>query len=347
MDALQQAGITRLLVHSIQDDSARAYIKYLKDFFAFILEGTDPVRHVRDVDALLATYMDMLCYERHRHSNDAEKIISSVAWLFPEWRGSLPLAARSAKSWQTLVASREGGPICEEMVWLLALHWAALGMLDEMMWLLLQYDAYSREQDMRLLCAGDVVDDKISVAFRVGVADRGQSVKTGINQGVVLARGWVADLLMAFIAPLEPQAPVFALTPAAMNKAWQAAALALGWAPFPPLHSLRHSGPSEDLARSRRDLESIRRRGRWAALSSVQRYTKDFRLLEQRVKLTRDQAQAAQAFSEAPRAELARALRRAPAAKASRAPAYARALQKQRHLDKWEAVGRAGAPDSL
>ena len=41
-----------------------------------------------------------------------------------------------------------------------------------------------------------------------------------------------------------------------------------------PPHSARHSGPSRDLTTGYRSLESILKRGRWKALSSVHRYAK-------------------------------------------------------------------------
>eukprot|EP00969_Alexandrium_andersonii_P291582 12887560-Alexandrium_andersonii.AAC.1 len=70
------------------------------------------------------------------------------------------------------------------MIWLTALSWARKGFVDQMLWLLVQYDTYARGQDMQQLCGSDVLDDGSAVAIRVGVAERGQSVKTGINQGI-------------------------------------------------------------------------------------------------------------------------------------------------------------------
>eukprot|EP00972_Heterocapsa_arctica_P110581 16282724-Heterocapsa_arctica.AAC.1 len=51
-----------------------------------------------------------------------------------------------------------------------------------------------------------------------------------------------------------------------------------------PPHAIRHSGPSEDLARQRCSLEEVRRRGRWKGMDSVQRYTKTFALTRFRAK---------------------------------------------------------------
>ena len=39
-------------------------------------------------------------------------------------------------------------------------------------------------------------------------------------------------------------------------------------------HSARHTGPSRDLTEGYRTLESIMKRGRWKALSSINRYAK-------------------------------------------------------------------------
>ena len=60
-----------------------------------------------------------------------------------------------------------------------------------------------------------------------------------------------------------------------------------------PPHSIRHSGPSEDLSQNIASLETVRRRGRWKALESVQRYTKTFALVRfwsRTPSVTRDRA---------------------------------------------------------
>ncbi len=44
---------------------------------------------------------------------------------------------------------------------------------------------------------------------------------------------------------------------------------------------LRHSGPSDDHLTGTRTLDEIKKRGRWAADSSVRRYTKGARTLSQ------------------------------------------------------------------
>ena len=50
-------------------------------------------------------------------------------------------------------------------------------------------------------------------------------------------------------------------------------------------HTMRHSGPSNDIFRGWRKLEEVRLRGRWAAMTSVQRYTKHAKLLRSTKKI--------------------------------------------------------------
>jgi hypothetical protein len=52
-----------------------------------------------------------------------------------------------------------------------------------------------------------------------------------------------------------------------------------------PPHNIRHSGPSEDLQNNVASLETVRRRGRWKVLESVQRYTKTFALTKFRSRM--------------------------------------------------------------
>ena len=85
-----------------------------------------------------------------------------------------------------------------------------------------------------------------------------------------------------------------------------------------PPHNIRHSQPSTDAASGRRTLEEIRRRGRWSALSSVQRYTKDFLLCRHDAKLPGSVKLAGLIFLSDPRAALIDALRDGPSSPLAR-----------------------------
>ena len=95
----------------------------------------------------------------------------------------------------------------------------------------------------------------------LGESFRGESVKTGHNQGVVIRRGWIVDIFLA----LKDEAnggKVFPFGQERLRQAWHRTLRSRGLDFAGPPHSIRHSGPSEDLARGRSTLELVRRRGR-------------------------------------------------------------------------------------
>ena len=148
-----------------------------------------------------------------------------------------------------------------------------MGRLEEGLWVLLQYDLYGREQDIAMARGCDIDYDRRGLAFTLGVASRGESVKTGTYQGVLVHRGAVADLALALrgIAGMDLMMKIDTVT---LRKAWARACRVLAVEHTGPLHTIRHTAPTEDLARRRIDLEGARRRGRWKQMASVQRYTR-------------------------------------------------------------------------
>jgi len=72
----------------------------------------------------------------------------------------------------------------------------------------------------------------------------------------------------------HPNGLVFRLNAANFRRNWHETTGRLGLCEVGPPHTLRHSGASNDVAKKRRTLEEVRRRGRWSQPKSVQRYTK-------------------------------------------------------------------------
>ena len=143
--------------------------------------------------------------------------------------------------------------------------------------IVLAVDGYLREQDLFQLQVRDVILDKGVATLLLGVGSRGESSKTGRDQGVVLDEPLSFSILQRRCQDKKPSAKVFPrLTPLSYNKWWKwAAQQACGdkhGAGNP--HSARHSGPSRDLTTGYRSLEMIMKRGRWKALTSIHRYAK-------------------------------------------------------------------------
>ena len=141
-------------------------------------------------------------------------------------------------------------------------------------------DGYLREQDGEQLCGEDVVFHGSDVVLRLGRSDRGESVKTGRNQGVRIDRQYVKDILQRRVAALKKRHPndwqkkkVCPITKARYRTLWERAGRAVGVNPGPP-HGARHTGASLDAATGYRTMLQIQRRGRWTADRSVLRYAR-------------------------------------------------------------------------
>ena len=114
------------------------------------------------------------------------------------------------------------------------------------------------------------------VCLFFGVSARGESSKTSItssNQSVIIERPWVARMFLEIARKRPPNAPIFCVSRESMVRTAKKACDLLG-IECPVLHKLRHTGPANDTLRGSKSLEQIRRRGRWATLKSVERYSK-------------------------------------------------------------------------
>jgi integrase len=120
----------------------------------------------------------------------------------------------------------------------------------------------------------------------LGIAERGERVKTGHNQGVCFDSLALRAEWRALRASLAPGSKVFPFTADQFRHAWGRAKAATGLDWVGPPHDLRHSGAARDILKELRTLEQVRRRGRWKMLSSVQRYTKTWLLVRNRSRLS-------------------------------------------------------------
>ncbi|CAK0906328.1 unnamed protein product [Prorocentrum cordatum] len=235
-----------------------------------------------EADRALADCMDIRCYGERKRATLRSVVLFGLLVSWPELRNRLPLALRSLKKWQKLAGTSEGGPLPEEAIYAIVIYMFEHGHYLEGVWTLTQYDVYGREQE----------------------------VKTGTNQGAVIRRGVVANLALGlrdFQTGKEER--LFGTDQVRFRKLWHQACRALGmpWA-LPP-HGIRHSGPSEDVARGRATLEQVGRRGRWEALSSVQRYSKTLALAQFRARMPQVALEAGSQAARDLQAEVLRAIR--------------------------------------
>ena len=140
-------------------------------------------------------------------------------------------------------------------------------------------DGYLREQDLFQIRVEDVVfrPDDIGVAVLLGRGHRGESCKTGRDQGVVFDEPLSREIFDRLVQGKRPSDRVFRISPMTYRKWWRwAAKRVMGDRAdlVGPPHSARHTGASRDLTESYRSLEEVMKRGRWKSLTAVHRYAK-------------------------------------------------------------------------
>ena len=99
---------------------------------------------------------------------------------------------------------------------------------------------------------------------------------------------FVARAMAARVGSIQGSDKVFPFNSEQFRSRWRQSQARLGLQWVGPPHTLRHSGPSCDATSGRRDLEQIRRRGRWSQMKSVQRYSKQHALTMHLSRLPQD-----------------------------------------------------------
>ena len=279
IDALG-VGNELLLVHSVNDDTAmRMYLPAVRDFMKFVVDNNFMIYRLDLIDDSMAKYLNHLCYIRNAHPIQGSLAVNGWVWLFPGDSRGLPNAWRSLQSWQKMHIGLEGGPTPEETLavmrkWLRDQAQEDHGLAADMMEVAV--DGYLREQDLRILRVGDVVDANGHVTLLFGRSGRGESTKTGREQGVVLDTRRACEIVRDRCRDKKPSDRVFPLRSEKYRELWKAAAdhVSKGRYSIGPPHSARHTGASRDAAENRRSLDEIMKRGRWKSLASVHRYAK-------------------------------------------------------------------------
>ena len=95
---------------------------------------------------------------------------------------------------------------------------------------------------MGLIKQDVATDTQGQVALLFGVRERGQKVKTGSNQGVLVRWPITRMLLKALLQHLEPMARVIPMSQGIFRATWWKTLKALDLDLCGPPHNLRHSG---------------------------------------------------------------------------------------------------------
>lgn len=286
-----QRGTNRLLLHKVGDNTLlRSYLPAVEFFLEEVERFNIPVDTAAQVDEGIADVLCLWCYTGKRGYQTGLDLVSGFAHVFPEYRGKLDLARRARLAWEDLAVKGEGYPPPKEAVLTIIEHLCKNGRADRALCIWLMMDAYLRQQDWQQIRKEDVADDGQNMSILFGRRERGESSKTGVQQGVIVENPWVVEALRIWLLSVGDGEKVFQFTDVHLRAAWNAAQVALGLE-LGPVHNLRHCGPAEDAELhvkkpgQGKTLEEIRRRGRWKNMDSVARYSKDYLLAFQRARI--------------------------------------------------------------
>ena len=290
----------------------------MREFLATVKSQQIPFRTFHERDVALADHMADLCFLEKRGHSAGVQLLAGFCHFFPEHRGHLPLAGRASSAWTKLEAPLEGGPVPPEALAVVVLQMVRTGRFQAGLGVLVCFDTFFRGHDLFSMRRGDLSRDGDEFAISLGRRHRGDSTKTGTDQGVIVDRIWLGELLAGWEQRVHNGDLLWTIDPGLYRKQWVEAKdeAGLGW--LGPAHSVRHSGPALQAYLNQRSLESIRRRGRWTSLGSVQRYTKTHKLVEARSRLSHDQRAEGDSFFKNPVQALLTASRQAPNSKEKR-----------------------------
>ena len=149
-------------------------------------------------------------------------------------------------------------------------------------------DCYLRTHEWVHIRREDILDDGVYVALLLGNPERGERVKTGVFQGVVIDAPHLRCAWRKLKSGLKPNELAIKISPDEFMRAWETAKKDLDLKWIGNQHNLRHAGAARDVELNTRTLEQVRRRGRWRAMDSVARYTKTWLLVRARERMSKN-----------------------------------------------------------
>lgn len=282
-----ERGENPLMIHAVQDKGNLGnYLPAARGLIAWGRKHGARFTSQEEKDNTAADYMAYQAYQQNRDVSLGKKILSALLHLYPHWKGSMGNAARALHGGGTQKVVEETEPWAEEMVTLMI----ALALLAGHIWVSLALTDHFgmgwREQDLEQLLGEDILDSRDNVGFVFGVPARGEQAKSGVDQGAVCRRPWVARMNRVAKQLVPAKEKVFKLSMNFYRGQIETLTSATGGPEMKTrkAHKARHSAAAI-MVEQGDPLEEVRRACRWAHEKSGAIYTKRHLLLRARAKL--------------------------------------------------------------
>jgi hypothetical protein len=178
-----------------------------------------------------------------------------------------------------LKIAREVEPIPEEIIMVMIMHAIWQGELWVALSLACQFDMLWREQDIEQVRTSDVHEAGGQISFTLGDPERGEEVKTGVDQGTVVDNEWVKVMIRVAVQLLPFDALMFQFPIPYLRKVYSHLRVSVGKEASGKVHEVRHSATANQFRRKKRDKDGVRDRGRWATDRSLRVYHKPHLLI--------------------------------------------------------------------
>ena len=273
-------GVLRSLVHAVNDTTNKEYVKEVQLMLKTVWNRRLPFDSDKDKDRAIAMILDEMRYIQQTPLGRGQKVFHGFCHIFPEFKNALPLSWRVVHSWNDEGKSWEGSSASSQCIFAMILDMITHGDVVAGIATWNALDGYLRGQDWKMLRKEDVFSIQkhkgsgVRVAQMFGRRHRGESVKTGQEQGVDIDDECLAMLIHEYCKDLADSDKLYDISEVEYRHAWDSAQrrLKLQW--VGPPHTLRHTKPSEDSANGTRSVDEIQKRGRWTQAKSMQRYSK-------------------------------------------------------------------------
>ena len=213
-------GVNRLQVHAVDDRTNDIYTAAVRELLIQMRYERVPFTTLEERDRAMADYLSDFCYLRGGSLARAGHLVSGFTHIFPEHKQHMPETARALLTWHRLGLSAEGGPLSSKTIGAIVLKMIQNGHTFSALAVMLSEDAYLREQDWSQMCMEDVYGDQNRVAIVLGVRERGEKARTGSNQGVLLDRAYLGDMILAMKEHLEVGEPFFPISTVEYRRHW-------------------------------------------------------------------------------------------------------------------------------
>ena len=265
------------------------YQSLLANFRTFADSRRLPTEQLPDLDAAVVEYCNH-AYAEGFQSDHGTKLVSALAAVpqaAPQLRKLLPRAARAIVGWRKLSPPESRPPMPLEVACHLCLILLRHGEPLAGIAIMIGFSLYLRPLEIMSMFPEDIQMPTASIpcwSVIVRPFDRLVPTKVGQYDDSVMSDGPIGEkILTPMLRRLKSILPCgHHIFP--QEQSWLGGALNLAANSSQPAHlkphpyMLRHGGPSHDRALGLRTIQEVKKRGRWAADSSVRRYEKAGRL---------------------------------------------------------------------